>query len=102
MNQDSFISNFKAVSQEYDWRYVENRLIARFGDHACQAGVILNPVTAVTLSRTGRIFPNTKRGTECAGRLLGITQELAMAIYSQSNRGHSQIIRGKLLKSIGI
>lgn len=97
MNQDNFMRAFEALSDLYIWSYSKNRLLA-----FSRSGEVLNPVTAVALSRCGILFRNTKRDTERAARLLGITKQLAMAIYSTSNRGHSQIVRGKLLKIIGV
>jgi hypothetical protein len=46
-------------------------------------------------------FPTTKRGTLRAARALGITEGLALAVLSRSNRGHAQIVRGKMLNMIG-
>lgn len=94
MNQESFIREFQAIAGQHVW---SNLLTKPRGSN----WAVLNPVTAVCLDKTGILFRNTKRETARAARHLGITQELAMAIYSKSNRGHSQIIRGKLLRAIG-
>jgi len=91
MNQNEFLSLFEKCSSNYTWEYVDNRLIGT------RNGKFFNPVTAVAYSSTLGYNPPTKRGTRRAGRLLGITPELANAVHSQSNRGHAQIVRGKML-----
>lgn len=99
MNQVEFLAALSSVRGQYSWEYDSNRLVgtARRG---AQKGQLYNPVTAVAESTRTGTYPNTKRGTERAARSLGMTQELASAIYSQSNRGHAQIVRGKMLTTV--
>lgn len=96
MNQYEFLEVLSQVSSHYTWDYVDNRLVG-VSRRGKSKGSTFNPVTAVANSLGLGIFPANKRGTERAARALGITQELANAVYSQSNRGHAQIVRGKML-----
>ena len=97
--QTEFLDTLTRVSSAYSWEYVDNGIIgvARRGQHK---GKTFNPVTAVAGSLGSGYFKNTKRGTERAARAIGITPQLAMAVYSGSNRGHAQIVRGKILETV--
>lgn len=99
MNQYEFLEALSGIVNQYDWDYVNNRLtgVARRGK---ARGVVFNPVTALANSYGLGVYPATKRGTASAARVLGITQELANAVHSQSNRGHAQIVRGKMLSTL--
>jgi hypothetical protein len=91
MNQNEFLNLFEECSSGYNWEYVGNRLVGTRG------GRTFNPVTAVAFICNLGYHPPTKRGTLRAARLLGISQALATAVHSTSNRGHAQIVRGKML-----
>lgn len=99
MNQTEFLSQLQMVSRQYNWSYVDNRLTG-----VCKSGVnrglIVNPITAVAASLKAGLWSNNKRETLRAARALGMSNELAQAIYSQSNRGHAQIVRGKMLSAV--
>jgi hypothetical protein len=99
MTQYEFLEVLSEVSAGYSWSYVDNRLLG-LSYRGKTRGKTFNPVTAVANSLGLGVFPANKRGTERAARALGITQELASAVYSQSNRGHAQIVRGKMLDVI--
>ena len=96
MNQYEFLEALESVSSQYTWDYSDNRLVG-VSRRGSTKGLSFNPVTAVANSYGLGVYPSTKRGTERAARLLGMTNELANAVYSQSNRGHAQIVRGKML-----
>jgi len=91
MNQNEFLNLLEKCSSGYNWEYVGNRLVGTRGARN------FNPVTAVAHSLTRSYYPPTKRGTLQAAKKIGMTDSLATAIYSQSNRGHAQIVRGKML-----
>lgn len=96
MNQYEFLTSLANVAHLYNWEYDENRLVGT-SRRGKTRGLLFNPVTAVANSLGLGVFSPNKRGTERAARAIGITQELANAVYSQSNRGHAQIVRGKML-----
>lgn len=101
MNQSEFLEVLSSVYSSYSWQYTNNRLTgtAKRGD---VKGSVFNPVTAVAYKLSATYYPNTKRGTLQAARSLGMTTELATAVYSQSNRGHAQIVRGKMLNIVPV
>lgn len=95
MNQNEFLTVLSNVAGNYNWDYyTDNRLLGIRG------GRTFNPVTAVAHSQGHGFFPSNKRGTMSAARKIGITPSLAGAIYSKSNRGHAQIVRGKMLSTL--
>lgn len=99
MTQNEFLTSLANSYRHYSWDYQDNRLVG-VSRRGATKGTVFNPVTAVANSCGYGVFHNTKRGTQRAARALGITQELANAVYSQSNRGHAQIVRGKMLSTI--
>lgn len=97
MNQTQFLDVLRDVSESYSW--TNDR-----GDHTATSkkralrGVVFNPVTAVAHSITGQTFRNTKRDTQRAAKAIKMDETLANAIYSRDNRGHSQVVNGKIRK----
>lgn len=95
MTQNEFLENLSNVSGQYNWDYyTDNSLLG------VRNGRTFNPVTAVAYSTGSGFFPSNKRGTLQAARKIGISSGLATAIYSHSNRGHAQIVRGKMLQTL--
>lgn len=99
MTQYDFLWSLVDCSSNYNWTYSDNRVLG-VGRRGKAKGVTFNPITAVANYHGLGIYPATKRGTERAAKALGLTQGLAHAVHSQSNRGHAQIVRGKMLQSI--
>jgi hypothetical protein len=99
MNQYEFLQALEGVASQYSWTYVSNRLVG-VSKRGTTKGLSFNPVTAVANSYGLGFYETTKRGTLRAGSKLGITEELATAVHSQSNRGHAQIVRGKMLNTV--
>ena len=99
MTQEDFLTELSGVFSKYEWTYVNNTLQA-IVKRGKDKGLVFNPVTAVARSTRLGCFPNTKRGTLRAARVMGITEQLALAILSRSNRGHAQIVRGKMLEAL--
>lgn len=95
MNQNEFLNTLSNVANNFKWDYyTDNRILG------IRAGKTFNPVTAVAHALTRNYYPPTKRGTLQAAKKIGMTESLATAIYSQSNRGHAQIVRGKMLSTV--
>jgi hypothetical protein len=97
MNQSDFVKELSAIEYQYSWSYENGQLI---GERIMLPHGKFNPITAVCYSNTGFKYPKTRLGTIRAARKLGITSQLAEAIMSTSNRGHAQIIRGKMLRTV--
>lgn len=96
MNQSSFLSTLKKIRNCFNWDTNETNNyygVARYGQYK---GRSFNPITAVALSLNLGYFPNTTSGIQRATQKLGITNQFVEAIFSPSNRGHAQVVRGKL------
>lgn len=99
MTQKDFLEAFTSVASKYKWEYEKNSIkgVVKRGK---DSGLKVNPITAVARSYGYGNFAATKLGTMRASKKLGVTEGLASAVLSPSNRGHAQIIRGKILVSI--
>jgi hypothetical protein len=71
-----------------------------------QRGTTVNPVTAVAYRATGQVYGTNKRETLRAGKALGLnryfTETVYNAITSGSNRGNTQVVRGKVKSALGV
>jgi hypothetical protein len=101
MNQTQFLNELSSVSNSYTWTYAGNSLIgvARNGQ---DRGLNFNPITALARSNRLGTFPHTKRGTSAASRALGLSVTTVDSILSSSNRGNAQVVRGRMLSTLGV
>ena len=69
-------------------------------------GEQLNPVTALAYKATGTVFGTNKRETLKAGKALGLTRDFTSHVYNAttvvSNRGNTQVVRGKIRSALGV
>ena len=69
-------------------------------------GESVNPVTAVAYKATGTVYGTNKRGTLQAGRALGLNKNFTEIAYNAitggSNRGNTQVVRGKIRSALGV
>lgn len=69
-------------------------------------GEIVNPVTAVAYKATGTVYGTNKRETLRAGRALGLNTDFVNHVYNAtagvSNRGNTQVVRGKIRSALGV
>jgi hypothetical protein len=69
-------------------------------------GETVNPVTAVAYKATGTVYGTNKRETLRAGKALGLNRLFAETVYnattSVSNRGNTQVVRGKIKSALGV
>jgi hypothetical protein len=65
-----------------------------------------NPLTALARSKGHGTFRDTKRTTIQAGRKLGYSAAFSEQVYNAcvgtTNRGYTQILRGKIGRAIGL
>ena len=65
-----------------------------------------NPVTVLAYRQTGEVYGTNKRETLKAGRVLGLTREFTTHVYNAtagvSNRGNTQVVRGKIRSALGV
>lgn len=97
MNQTQFLEALRDASTSYSWSNDRGEHTATSKKRSLK-GIVFNPVTAVAQSVTGKTFRNTKRDTQRAARAIKMDENLANAIYSRENRGHSQVVNGKIQK----
>lgn len=66
----------------------------------------VNPITALAYSKTGTLYGTNKRETLRAGKALGLTTDFTNHVYNAatgvSNRGNSQVVRGKIKSALGV
>lgn len=69
-------------------------------------GETVNPVTAVAYKATGTVYGTNKRETLRAGKDLGLNRHFTETVYnaitSVSNRGNTQVVRGKIRSALGV
>lgn len=69
-------------------------------------GKLLNPITAVAWKSTGTVYGTGKRDTLAAAKALGLSRVFTAHIYNAitcvSNRGNTQVVRGKIRSALGV
>ena len=69
-------------------------------------GETVNPVTAVAYKATGTVYGTNKRETLRASRALGLNRFFTETVYDAatggSNRGNTQVVRGKVRSALGV
>ena len=85
---------------------VDGKAITGKTNRGSGRGVTFNPVTAVAYRSTGEVYGTNKRETLRAGKALGLTREFTSHVYNAtagvSNRGNSQVVRGKIRSALGV
>ena len=99
-------SKLSQTSSTYQWEGSEKKTITATGKRGKVKGSALNPVTAVAYKQGKGVFASNKRGTQQAGKALGLTKTFTENLYqattNHSNRGHSQVVRGKIRSALGV
>jgi hypothetical protein len=69
-------------------------------------GETVNPVTAVAYKATGTVYGTNKRETLRAAKVLGLNRQFTNHVYNAttgvSNRGNTQVVRGKIRSALGV
>ena len=69
-------------------------------------GETVNPITAVAYKATGQVYGTNKRETLRAGKALGLQRYFTETVYNAStggsNRGNTQVVRGKVRSALGV
>ena len=91
-------------STTYVFSIGDNINIVATGKRGKAKGHTFNAVTAVAHRSGHGSYANNKRETLRAGRALGLsrtfTENLYQATTNHSNRGHSQVVRGKIRSAL--
>ena len=105
MESNEFYSTLASLPSTYRFG-VDGKAITGKLTRGTARGATLNPVTAVAYRSTGQVYGTNKRETLKAGRALGLTREFATHVYNAttgvSNRGNTQVVRGKIRSALEI
>ena len=105
MNYSDFFDRLGNVAYSYDWEVTNGKVNATIHSGP-NKGKTLNPITALAHKSGLGVFNNTRDETESAVQLLGLTRKLARQIYSAtlgtSNRGNTQVVRGKIRSALEV
>ena len=101
MNHTEFLNQLELVSNSYTWTHDGTTLfgIAKNGH---SRGLKYNPITALARSTRLGDFSYNRRGTVAAARALGLSGKTVASILSSNNRGNAQVVRGRMLNSLGV
>ena len=106
MDRCEFYRKLSETSSTYSWEVSPSQSLTTTGKRGKTRGVTLNPVTAVAYRQGKGVYASNKRGTQQAGKALGLTKTFTENLYqattNQSNRGNSQVVRGKIRSALEI
>ena len=97
MEQNDFYKALSNLPRRYSWGMDGKSIVLQ------HRGVdeTLNPITAIAHSRGLGVFTNNKKETLKAGTALGLPRSFTTQVYdairSKSNRGNTQVVRGRIL-----
>tara|TARA_R100000008_G_scaffold18244_1_gene9136 strand:+ start:148 stop:465 length:318 start_codon:yes stop_codon:yes gene_type:complete len=105
MESNEFYSTLSSLPSSYRFD-VEGKTITGQVTRGSARGATVNPVTAVAYRTTGEVYGTNKRETLKAGKALGLTREFTSHVYNAttgvSNRGNTQVVRGKIRSALEI
>ena len=105
MQINEFYDALRQLPQSYSFDVQKDNSIAGAGQRKLK-GASFNPVTAVAHRTNGTVFGTNKRDTQRAGKALGLSPRAVNTIYnattSGSNRGNTQVVRGKIRQALEI
>lgn len=100
MESNDFYHALSSLPKSYRFSITDNVITTT------QRGQTLNPVTAVAYRTTGEVYGTNKRDTIRAGRALGLDKNFVNHVYNAttgvSNRGNTQVVRGKIRSALGV
>jgi len=106
MDRNAFYQKLSEVKDYYSWEVMEDNSIVATRVRGKDRGNRFNPVTAVANRLGYSINGNNKRETLKVGSALGLPRDFIEQVYnatvSSSNRGFTQILRGKIRSALEI
>ena len=106
MQISEFYDSLSNVSSTYSWSVGSQQTIGATGTRGKTKGMTVNPVTAVAHRHGLGTYGSNKRETMKAGKALGLTKTFTENVYqattNYSNRGNSQVVRGRILSALEI
>jgi len=105
MENNEFYTTLASLPKSYSFGVVDNTIVGSTNRGSAK-GVTFNPVTAVAYRQTGEVYGTNKRETLKAGRALGLNRSFTETVYNAttgvSNRGNTQVVRGKVKSALGV
>jgi hypothetical protein len=105
MNNREFYSALANLPQYYDFNLDGSNITGEVRRGKVK-GLEVNPVTAVANRLTGGTYGTNKRETQRAARDIGLDRDFTNHIYNAatgvSNRGNTQVVRGKIRSALGV
>lgn len=100
IDSSNFYKTLRSLRKSYNWSLDSNNNIV-----AVRNGSVYNPITAIA-ALVGYHAGNNKRETLRVARALGMERDFAEQVYGatkcQTNRGNTQIVRGKVRQALGV
>ena len=99
MNEIQFLLVLQKTKKSYKWHVAGNKIrgVARNGK---DRGELFDPITAVSRYTGNGTYEVTQRGRKRAGRSTGLSPTLTNTVIqasdAKSNRGGSQVLRGRI------
>jgi hypothetical protein len=98
MRESEFLNELNCVSRSYNWADEDLTGVAKNGRNG--RGSVFNPITALARTKRLGVFKSTREGTLKAAKALGLQQSMVTALFSDNNRGHSQVLKGRVRKAL--
>lgn len=106
MESNEFYTTLASLPQSYHFGVDTTNTITGTTNRGSGRGLTFNPVTVVAFRETGEVYGTNKRETLKAGRALGLTRQFTETVYNAttggSNRGNTQVVRGKVRSALGV
>ena len=105
MTETQFLITLAQTRKAYNWS-TEGKTIVGVAKNGKARGKKYAPITAVCRYAWNGTNPSNKRGTNKAVKQLGmtptLTKNVSNATQATSNRGNSQVLRGKIKQVLGL
>lgn len=106
MNSVEFYQNLSELPSTYQWQVGNDNRITAVATRGKAKGQSFNPVTALAYRMTGNVFGNNKKETLKAATAIGLKNTFTNQVYDAtigvSNRGFSQVVRGRIRSALEI
>lgn len=105
MTETQFLLALQKTTKSYKWYLSGNKIRAK-ARNGKDRGEVFDPLTAVSRYTGKGTYSVNKRGRSRAGKSTGLsttlTQNLICATDAGSNRGGSQVLRGRIRQILGL
>lgn len=101
MTETQFVQALTDVSKSYTWKVDSSGTITGVAKNGTARGQTFNPIQA--LARTKRTVTGfSPVSTRRAASSLGLSGQTAASLTTTSNRGHGQVLRGRIRGALGL